>query len=122
MAELDLVWDVVSAVLLIGGCLLSLIAGVGLMVLPDLLTRMHAAAKPQVLGLLLLLAGLAVQWRAGPWLPGLVLAWVLQALTGPVAAHLIARAGYRTKHVRRERLHRDELADVVRTGRHGEHN
>ncbi|MDO5635336.1 MAG: monovalent cation/H(+) antiporter subunit G [Micrococcus sp.] len=120
MADTQFVLDVVAAVLLIAGSLLSLVAGVGLVILPDLLTRMHAAAKPQVLGLLLMLAGLAVVWKAWVWLPILVFAWALQMLTAPVAAHLVGRAGYRTKHVKRSLLYQDELADVVRTGRHTE--
>lgn len=121
MADTALLWDSVAAVLLIAGALLSLIAGVGLTVLPDLLTRIHAAAKPQVLGLLLMLSGLAVVWRAWVWLPILFFAWLLQMVTAPVAAHLVARAGYRTRHVKRELLDRDELAEVVRSGRHREH-
>lgn len=121
MAETALLWDTVAAVLLILGASLSLVAGVGLTVLPDLLTRIHAAAKPQVLGLLLMLAGLAVVWRSWVWLPILFFAWLLQMITAPVAAHLVARAGYRTRHVKRDLLDRDELADVVRRGRHSEH-
>lgn len=121
MADSALLWDTVAAVLLIAGASLSFIAGVGLTVLPDLLTRIHAAAKPQVLGLLLMLAGLAVVWKAWVWLPILFFAWLLQMVTAPVAAHLVARAGYRTRHVKRELLDRDELAEVVQRGRHSEH-
>lgn len=121
MADASLVWDTAAAVLLIAGAALSLVAGVGLTVLPDLLTRIHAAAKPQVLGLLLMLAGLAVAWRAWVWLPILFFAWLLQMITAPVAAHLVARAGYRTRHVKRDLLDKDELAEVVRRGRHREH-
>jgi multicomponent Na+:H+ antiporter subunit G len=120
VADTALLWDTAAAVLLIAGASLSMIAGVGLTVLPDLLTRIHAAAKPQVLGLLLMLAGLAVVWRAWVWLPILFFAWLLQMVTAPVAAHLVARAGYRTKHVKRELLDKDELAEVVRRGRHRE--
>lgn len=121
MAETALLWDIVAAVLLISGAFFSLVAGVGLTVLPDLLTRIHAAAKPQVLGLLLMLAGLACVWRSWVWVPVLLAAWVLQMVTAPVAAHLMARAGYRTRHARRELLDRDELAEVVRRGSHREH-
>ena len=48
--------DVLAGACLISGALLSLAAGVGLLRFPDLLSRMHAATKPQVLGLFLLLA------------------------------------------------------------------
>lgn len=105
--------DVVVSVLLIGGALLSLAAGVGLVRFPDLLSRMHAATKPQVLGLLLLLLALAVEFESWALVPLLVLCWVFQLLTSPVSAHMVGRAGYRTRHLRRDLLTLDELDDVV---------
>ena len=108
-----MIQDVVVAVLLIGGALMSLAAGVGLVRFPDLLSRMHAATKPQVLGLLLFLLALAVE--TGRWVavPVLVLCWVFQLLVSPVSAHMVGRAGYRTRHLRRDLLTLDELDDVV---------
>ncbi|MHA7286903.1 monovalent cation/H(+) antiporter subunit G [Arthrobacter sp. MDT3-44] len=105
--------DVVVSVLLIAGALLSLAAGIGLVRFPDLLSRMHAATKPQVLGLLLFLLALAVE--SGSWVlvPLLVLCWLFQLLTSPVSAHMVGRAGYRTRHLRRDLLTLDELDDVV---------
>nr|WP_105031731.1 monovalent cation/H(+) antiporter subunit G [Arthrobacter ruber] len=112
--------DVVVAVLMIGGALMSLAAGIGLARFPDLLSRMHAATKPQVLGLLLFLLALAVE--NGTWLlvPVLVLCWVFQLLTSPVSAHMVGRAGYRTRHLRRDLLTLDELDDVVARAAAGE--
>ena len=49
MDPMDLVLDIVVGVLLLVGCLMSLTAGLGLIRLPDVLSRMHAATKPQVL-------------------------------------------------------------------------
>ena len=114
MTDTATLLDWLAAFLLVSGAFFSLVAGVGLFVLPDLLARMHAAAKPQVLGLLLMLAGLGIVWRSWVWLPVLFLAWVTQMVTAPVASHLVGRTGYRTKHARRELLHRDELAAVAR--------
>ena len=54
------VLEVVSAVLLVLGALLALTAAIGLLRFPDTLARMHAATKPQTLGLLLVLAGTAL--------------------------------------------------------------
>lgn len=105
--------DGIAAVLLILGAALSTVAGIGLFRFPDQLSRMHAGTKPQVLGLLLVLMALAFAWRAWVWVPVLILAWVLQMLTAPVSAHLVGRAGYRTKHLKQELLYVDELADVV---------
>ncbi|MHA7144629.1 monovalent cation/H(+) antiporter subunit G [Arthrobacter sp. TmT3-37] len=105
--------DVVVSVLLIGGALMSLAAGIGLVRFPDLLSRMHAATKPQVLGLLLFLLALAVDSGSWALVPLLVLCWVFQLLTSPVSAHMVGRAGYRTRHLRRDLLTLDELDDVV---------
>lgn len=114
MTETATFLDWLSAALLVSGAFFTLVAGVGLFLLPDLLARMHASAKPQVLGLMLMLAGLAIAWESWPWLPVLFLAWVTQMVTAPVASHLVGRTAYRTKHARRELLHRDELAAVAR--------
>ena len=50
--------DIVCAVLILGGSALALTAAIGVVRFPDTLSRMHSATKPQVLGLLLVLAGL----------------------------------------------------------------
>jgi multicomponent Na+:H+ antiporter subunit G len=105
----DTVADVASMVCLLGGAFLAFAAGVGALRFPDLLARMHAATKPQVLGLVLVLVGLALRLRdRGPvW--ALVLVALFQMLTAPVAAHLVGRAGYRTGKVRADLLVTDEL-------------
>ena len=59
----DAVIDAVSAVLMVVGALMSLAAAIGLLRFPDLMSRMHAATKPQVLGLFLLLAAVGLQLR-----------------------------------------------------------
>ncbi|MFJ2619526.1 monovalent cation/H(+) antiporter subunit G [Glutamicibacter sp. NPDC087344] len=110
---MDLFVDLLVAVLLILGCLMSLIAGIGLLAFPDMLTRMHAATKPQVLGFLLIFAGLAIHLRSWAIVPVLILAWAMQLLTAPVSAHMIGRSGYRTKHAAKETLFSDDLRLVV---------
>lgn len=110
---MDLFLDILVAILLVVGCLMSLIAGIGLLTFPDMLTRMHAATKPQVLGFLLIFAGLAIHLRSWAVIPVLVLAWGMQLLTAPVSAHMIGRSGYRTKHAAKETLFSDELSLVV---------
>ncbi|MEH3068771.1 MAG: monovalent cation/H(+) antiporter subunit G [Aeromicrobium erythreum] len=59
----DLLVDVASGALLLLGSALALVAAIGLVRFPDVLTRMHAATKPQTLGLLMVLAGLALRVR-----------------------------------------------------------
>ncbi|MEU3459840.1 monovalent cation/H(+) antiporter subunit G [Streptomyces sp. NPDC006733] len=103
--------DWVAAVCLLLGAVLCCVAGIGLLRLPDTLTRMHAATKPQVLGLLLVLLGVALRLRSWVDLGTLVLIGTFQLMTVPVAAHLVGRAAYRTGQVRTDRLVLDELDD-----------
>jgi len=105
--------DVLSAVFMIVGAVMSLGAAIGLLRFPDLLSRMHSATKPQVLGLFLLLASIGLQLRTWWVWPVLLVAWIFQLLTVPVSAHMVGRAGYRTKHLHRELLTSDELEAVV---------
>lgn len=109
----DTVIDAVSAVFMVVGALMSLAAAVGLLRFPDLMSRMHAATKPQVLGLFLLLSAVGLQMRSWWVWPVLVVAWIFQLLTVPVSAHMVGRAGYRTRHLHRELLSSDELEAVV---------
>lgn len=111
--QADAVIDAVSAVLMIAGAFMSLAATIGLLRFPDLMSRMHAATKPQVLGLFLLLAAVGLQLRSWWVWPVLAVAWLFQLLTVPVSAHMMGRAGYRTRHLHRERLSTDELEAVV---------
>lgn len=104
-----LVADVVSVVCLLGGAFFVLAAGAGVLRFPDLLSRMHAGTKPQTLGLVLVLIGLALRLREGGAVWALVLVVVFQMLTAPVAAHMVGRAGYRTGKVRHDLLVVDEL-------------
>ena len=60
----DTAFDIASACCLVAGALLGLAAAIGLVRFPDLLSRMHAATKPQVLGLLLVVLGGAAPARS----------------------------------------------------------
>ncbi|GAB3974046.1 monovalent cation/H(+) antiporter subunit G [Plantactinospora veratri] len=108
--KLSVIVDVLAAACLLSGALLSLAAGLGLLRFPDLLSRMHAATKPQVLGLLLILTGTALRLGTLVDITTLVLVGAFQLATAPVAAHMVGRAAYRTGQFRRELLVTDELA------------
>jgi multicomponent Na+:H+ antiporter subunit G len=108
--------DALALACLLAGAFLCLTAGLGLVRFPDVLSRMHAGTKPQVLGVLLIMVGAAIRlqgWSA-TWM--LLLVAVFQMLTAPVSAHMISRVAYRRRHVRRDLL----LVDELRTaGAHG---
>lgn len=101
--------DAAAGVCLLGGSFLAFAAGVGALHFRDLLARMHAATKPQTLGLVLVLIGLALRLRTGGAVWALLLVVVFAMLTAPVAAHLVGRAGHRTGRISSERLVVDEL-------------
>ena len=108
---LDVGLDIIAGTFLVAGAFLSLIAGVGIVHFPDLLARMHAGTKPQVLGMLFMLIGLAVRLRSWSVAGLLLLVILFQMLTAPVGAHMVARAGYRTGKVLSDDLAFDELTD-----------
>ena len=110
MNDLSSVGDVVAVALMLLGAFLCLTAGLGLVRFPDVLTRMHAGTKPQVLGFLLIMIGGAIRlqgWSA-TWM--LLLVAAFQMLTAPVSAHMISRVAYRRRHVRRDLLLVDEMS------------
>lgn len=110
--------DIAAGVLLVGGAILSLAAAVGLVRFPDALSRLHAATKPQILGLVLVVVALALSQRSWAALLLLTPVIVLQMLTAPISAHMVGRAGYRTGDFDASTLVVDELAgDVADAGR-----
>jgi multicomponent Na+:H+ antiporter subunit G len=105
------VLDTIGAVFLLLGAILCFAASVGLVRFPDVLTRMHAATKPQTLGLLFVVIGVAFSLQNFQALGILLLVAILQLLTAPVAAHMVSRTAYRTGQVREDLLTEDDLAD-----------
>ena len=102
--------DVLAAVCLLLGAFLTLAAGVGVLRFPDLLSRMHSATKPQVLGLVLMVTAEALRVRSWGVVGLLLLVITFQFLTAPVAAHMVGRAGARTSQMRKDLLVMDELS------------
>jgi multicomponent Na+:H+ antiporter subunit G len=105
--------DAVAAGCLVIGALLTLIAAIGILRFPDVLTRMHSATKPQVLGLLLILIALGLRLRDPGTIGQLALVALFQLVTSPVASHMVGRASFRAGQVRRDLLVVDELTDVL---------
>ncbi|MBA4607181.1 MULTISPECIES: monovalent cation/H(+) antiporter subunit G [Aeromicrobium] len=103
-----LVADVLSGTFLILGASFALVAAIGVVRFPDVLTRMHAATKPQTFGLLLILAGLALRIESLGDLTLVAVVALFQLLTAPVSAHMVGRAAFRADQVDREALVVDE--------------
>ncbi|MDO6962716.1 monovalent cation/H(+) antiporter subunit G [Rhizobium alvei] len=100
---LETVLSILVVVLVISGALIALVAAIGIVRLPDLFTRMHAASKAGTAGSGLALIAVAIQsGDATIWIKclGTILFLVL---TAPVSAHLLAKAalksGARTRNL-----------------------
>jgi multicomponent Na+:H+ antiporter subunit G len=104
--------DVIAAACLVLGALLTLIAAIGILRFPDVLTRMHSATKPQVLGLLVVLVGLGFRLREPRSIGMLALVALFQLVTSPIASHMVGRASFRAGHVGAN-LVVDELTEVL---------
>ncbi|MFJ7289781.1 monovalent cation/H(+) antiporter subunit G [Curtobacterium sp. AB451] len=94
----------IALALLLVGSVLSLGAGVGIVRFPDPLVRLHAMAKPQVLGLAFTLAAVVVAVWTWTALWVVLPIMVFQLFLVPVSTHMIARAGLRADDYRHEDL------------------
>lgn len=83
-----------GAMILIGS-VLALTAAIGIVRFPDTLRRMHAATKPQVVGLVLVLMGAVIRLRGNVDIWMLVLVGIFTLLTAPVIAYSVGRVAYR---------------------------
>jgi multicomponent Na+:H+ antiporter subunit G len=89
-------WGAVVGVLAIAGASLVALAGVGLIRLPDPLTRASAVSKAAALGLLLIIvAAIIDDWSARSVIV-LVLVLIAHLVTVPLSGLALGRAAYRS--------------------------
>jgi multicomponent Na+:H+ antiporter subunit G len=91
-----LVENVVSVALILVGLTFVLGGTVGLIRLPDLFSRAHAASKCDSVGAGSILLALALQGGLAYGDLKIVLIVLLALVSAPTIAHALARAGYRT--------------------------
>lgn len=89
---IGLLADIASWLLIVGGALACVISGYGMLRMPDLYTRIHAASVADTGGMLLILVGLMIQAGIGLTTAKLVLIVVFLLITSPTATHALARA------------------------------
>src|SRR4029078_7173655 len=107
----------VSAVLLVVGALFMLLAGLGVLRLPDLFMRVRAGTKAAPLGVGCMLLAAAIHFQDLAVTTRAVLVIAFFFLTAPVGAHMIARAGYAVGVPLWEGTITDELRDQSRAVR-----
>ena len=89
--------DGLSWICLVTGGFLVLVAGIGLLRLPDFFTRLHAAGITDTMGAGLVLLGLALQSGLSLVTLKLLLFFVFLIFTSPTATHAIAKAALHGK-------------------------
>ncbi len=86
------IMDVVSAILLLVGSVFALIGSIGIVRMPDVVTRLHAAGITDTLGAAGVLLGLALKAGFSLLLVKLLLMLAFLLLLNPTACHALARA------------------------------
>ncbi|RDU38725.1 Na+/H+ antiporter subunit G [Neobacillus piezotolerans] len=107
--------EIIAGFLILTGTLASLLSSFGLIRLPDVYTRSHAASKSSTLGVLFTLVGTFVffLFNEGYFSVRLFLGILFVFLTAPVSAHLIARASYMTKVKMAQSIGDDGFREVL---------
>ena len=105
--------DILTSVLVLGGSTFALTAAVGVVRFPDTLTRMHAATKPQTLGLLLILAGAAIRLRGNVDVGMVILTGLFTLITAPVVGNRVGQLAYREQNIRDDLVTKDEMREFA---------
>lgn len=116
---MEVVIDVLSWVCIVAGAFVLLVSAVGVLRLPDVFTRFHAAGMTDTLGAGLTLTGLILQAGFSLVAVKLVVIWLFLWATSPVATHSVTRAallGGVEPHLA-ERKHRARTEEAAETGR-----
>ena len=110
----DTIVEYTAAILMVTGGLMSLVSAIGLIRLPDVYTRSHAATKSSTLAVLLtLLGGFLYFWALERFISVRLLLGILFVfLTAPVAGHVIIRAAHRSGVKLADISNKDELAEA----------
>ena len=115
MEVIKMIIEVLFALLILTGALLSAVSSFGLIRLPDVYLRSHAAAKSATLGVLCVLSGAFLYFAffldfiSAKLLLGIVFVF----MTSPLSAHLTGRAAYRTGVPLWNRRIQDDLKEVL---------
>jgi multicomponent Na+:H+ antiporter subunit G len=93
--------DILIGVFLLLGGFFCVIAAIGVLRLPDVLTRMHASTKAGILGSSLILIGAAIYLQDTQLTARVIAIILFLMLTSPIGAHMIGRASVRDLHTKK---------------------
>ena len=84
--------EIIVGLFLLSGGFFAVIAAIGVLRLPDVLTRMHASTKAGILGSSLILIGGAIFLKDTEITARVITIIFFLMLTTPIGAHMIGRA------------------------------
>ena len=93
---IEIMMNSLIAFMLIGGTIMNALAVVGIIRLPDMYSRLHAATKSTTLGVIMIMTGAFIYfWYVeGLIETNLLLGALFILLTSPVASHLLSRSAF----------------------------
>jgi multicomponent Na+:H+ antiporter subunit G len=106
---IDMLRFYLPGVLILIGSSFALVASIGLLRLPDLYTRMHAASKAGTLGSCVMLIALALHADEPAVAMRALVGVLFFLLTAPISSHLLAKAA----HAAGFRLWQGSVADEL---------
>ncbi|MBC7003013.1 monovalent cation/H(+) antiporter subunit G [Photobacterium sp. BZF1] len=84
--------DILISILLLFGTFFTLVASLGIVRMPDLYTRMHAATKAGTVGICFLLLAVSFSMPEVTVISRVIGTILFLFITAPVAAHLLGKA------------------------------
>jgi multicomponent Na+:H+ antiporter subunit G len=90
--------DVLSWVFISGGLFFMIVGTLGLLRMPDVLTRLHAAGMTDTMGAGLLILGMCLQAGINLVLVRLIFVYAFLLFTSPIGTHALARAAIAGGH------------------------
>lgn len=89
---LGIVLDVLSWVCILGGLFFMIVGTLGVLRMPDVYTRLHAAGMTDTMGAGFLILGMCLQAGIGLLTLRLLLVYAFLLFTSPIGTHALARA------------------------------
>jgi multicomponent Na+:H+ antiporter subunit G len=108
----EMLLNYISGILIVIGAGFTLVATIGIVRLPDIYTRMHAASKVGTVGSGAMLIALAIQSEDFATAARALAGVAFFLLTAPVSAHLLAKAAYAAGYRLWSRSVCDDMASV----------
>lgn len=93
---IEIMMNSIIAFFLVGGTIMSALAVVGILRLPDMYSRLHATTKSTTLGVIMIMTGafLYFWYVEGLIETNLLLGALFILITAPVSSHLLSRSAF----------------------------